>query len=152
MDLLPTPTQSGDAFSLAGFGDTLITAGNIDGDGASGLDTLSGQSGMNVLIGFSGDDTLQGTNDNDIFLTDLGGDIGSDLFQDFDPLEDTLWFTNVSDQNGITVTDTGTDVILTIDATAGPGAGGDITIENLGGGGFSDINDLINAGVDVVIS
>jgi len=97
--------QVGDGFLGGGLGnDTLV--------GGSGDDILyGGNSGNDTLVGGAGDDILaagdlmRGGEGNDTFLWGFG-ESGNSTITDFNPGEDTIDFSGLSDPGGILVTET----------------------------------------------
>jgi serralysin len=63
---------------------------DYDFSGGGGTDTLIGAGGNDTLSGGDGDDILTGNGGSDTFVFDLG--LGDDRIEDFNALEDSLFF------------------------------------------------------------
>ena len=92
--------------------------------GTEAAETLAGGAGDDTITGLGGDDTLTGNEGADTFVFASGH--GSDTITDFTDGEDAIdlsAFTSITGVDGLTVTQSGNDTVITI-----PG-GGTITLQ-----------------------
>jgi Ca2+-binding RTX toxin-like protein len=137
------------ALTLDGAGGIDILRGGSDIDvinGGLGSDTLFGNSGNDQLFGGDGDDSLYGGAGDDQFTTGIGSDVffiesasGNDSVLDFIDGLDLFDFSEhglVASMADLTITDSGSDALVTFD-------GGQITV--FGAVGFIDDADFLFA-------
>lgn len=117
---------------------------------------LTGDADDNTLTSGAFDEIMTGGDGSDSFVVSVSDAVGDDRVTDFDSTADILRITDVIDQGGVgldladlvaagvTVTDDGTDVTVTL-------GGGSITLEGIGGGGINDLVAL-DAAIDLEIA
>lgn len=124
-----------------GFGSDMIT-------GSSNSDSLDGGLGMDTLTGGGGDDWLTGGTWVDTFVFKTGVDEGTDHITDWETDQDILSFNGLTD-SGIaglvddidavsTISDDGTDVVLTLDW------GTMLIFEGIGTGSVGSVADIMS--------
>ncbi|MGL1861372.1 MAG: hypothetical protein OCC46_02485 [Pseudodesulfovibrio sp.] len=117
----------GNDFMLGGAGDDHISGGD-------GNDRMSGGDGNDTLIGGSGNDTMAGGSGGDVFVFDASS--GNDTITDFNPLEDSLQFEGM-DQNEVSMVVENGNTIVTFGETTITVIGVDLTQDTDGSGGAS---------------
>ena len=137
----------GDDSLYGGAGMDVLVGG--DGDdrlyGGAGKDTLWGGVGNDTLYGGAGDDSLEGGAGNDTFV--FGVNRGNDTIEDFTDGEDKIdlsAITGISGFEDLTVTQDGTDVVISLSSNAADVGTGTIRLENFSIGDL-DANDFLFA-------
>lgn len=92
--------------------------------GGEGNDVLNGGDGNDQLIGGLGHDVLTGGAGNDLLVGGTGGDVfvfdgssGNDTITDFNPLEDSLQFEGIGDEQPSYVFENGNTIVTYGDTT-----------------------------------
>ena len=109
---------------FGGAGDDVLSnsSGNDTLVGGSGNDTLTATLGNDHLYGGDGNDSLDGGADDDQLYGGNGrdsylfsGDFGNDTIYEaeFNPMDDTLIFNDISDFTELSIIDVGGDIVIT---------------------------------------
>lgn len=127
-------SNGADTINGNGGNDTLNGKGGNDTlNGGRGADTLNGGTGNDILNGGTGDDSLSGGSDADTFVfSPSSGGFGSDRILDFEAGIDRIdlkSFTNITSLSGLTITQIGSNVRITVPGS-GSNGGGTITVNS----------------------